>query len=467
MTVSEAQANRFYSRVPLPTNLQGYVRYVVVLDPQDSKPYSIGIKYVCRSKGADEVLARLSENVNRRHKKRVHAWLCKSCSTASICPAEWACADIHVTPVGFANRRPWTQALGPTPRKVDGEDDEGWEDDGERSEGSKRGIHLTANGVRISAAHGAMGLNDDPAFMKSASAAASAESSQLANQLNWLNLDLNHMAKVLGEFRAGSASPVGPIVPPADFGPPWHMPSLSPKPGPSPLDPFAVLATSPSASMTSTGSLGTMSNTSFPGAGPGLSAGATPSAEASDVAQNMIGVMTSLNVIGLLTQLAGTLTDPGQLLLVQQLAAQIGTQIVSRPPEVEAPVSPNLLAGQLASLLGSRPRAAGPTTPEAPFLPPGHAPAAPGPLPFTALPSMFALPSMLRGVAPPAPSVGTFQAPGHTEEVRPAPPLSPKGGAESAWDLSKLAAAILPDQDGDLTDPPYATPPSATAPATA
>jgi hypothetical protein len=32
--VADAQAIRFYSRVPLPTHLQGYVRYVVVLDPQ-------------------------------------------------------------------------------------------------------------------------------------------------------------------------------------------------------------------------------------------------------------------------------------------------------------------------------------------------------------------------------------------------------------------------------------------------
>jgi hypothetical protein len=124
--VADAQAIRFYSRVPLPTHLQGYVRYVVVLDPQDKKPYSIGIKYVCRSKGADEVLARLSENVNRRHKKRVHAWLCKCCPTSTICQLEWACPDIHVTSIGYSFRRPWTQALGPNPRtKADGDDEDG------------------------------------------------------------------------------------------------------------------------------------------------------------------------------------------------------------------------------------------------------------------------------------------------------------------------------------------------------
>lgn len=41
-----------------------------------------------------------------------------------------------------------------------------------------------------------------------------------------------------------------------------------------------------------------------------------------------------LNVIGLLTQLAGTLTDPGQLLLVQQLAAQ------PMPPAVSPHLGP-------------------------------------------------------------------------------------------------------------------------------
>ena len=124
--VADAQAIRFYSRVPLPTHLHGYVRYVVVLDPQDKKPYSIGIKYVCRSKGADEVLARLSENVNRRHKKRVQAWLCKCCATSTICQLEWACPDIHVTPIGYSFRRPWTQPLGPNPRtNADGDEQDG------------------------------------------------------------------------------------------------------------------------------------------------------------------------------------------------------------------------------------------------------------------------------------------------------------------------------------------------------
>ena len=33
-TVGEPQPLSFYSRVPLPTHLQGYVRYLVVLDPQ-------------------------------------------------------------------------------------------------------------------------------------------------------------------------------------------------------------------------------------------------------------------------------------------------------------------------------------------------------------------------------------------------------------------------------------------------
>eukprot|EP00906_Rhabdomonas_costata_P019299 RCo028195 len=107
-------AMHFYDPITLPIALQGYVKYVVALDPADNCPYSIGIRYVCRSKGTQDVLIRLTSNISRRHKKRVHGWLCPCVSQGRLCPLHWRCPGIHVTPSGYAQRRQWTQELGPS-----------------------------------------------------------------------------------------------------------------------------------------------------------------------------------------------------------------------------------------------------------------------------------------------------------------------------------------------------------------
>eukprot|EP00668_Euglena_longa_P003512 GGOE01004107.1.p1 GENE.GGOE01004107.1~~GGOE01004107.1.p1 ORF type:complete len:517 (-),score=54.49 GGOE01004107.1:885-2408(-) len=450
--VADAQVNRFYSRVPLPNNLQGYVRYVVVLDPQDSKPYSIGIKYVCRSKGADEVLTRLSENVNRRHKKRVHAWLCKCCPSSSICPAEWNCPDIHVTPVGYSNRRPWTQALGPNPRKTDGsrgEDEDSWSDEDRNSDQPRKprpvgSTSFVTNTIEEDIpckaaleqfpdlanylpnfAHFAARFNDDPDgidpnLLKSVSTAASSESSQLATQLACLNVDLHHMAQVSHELRFSSAPFHPPATPASNMGP-IGQPVTSPVASPHPVTPIQLWGQ--------------------PFDLNDLMGRVEPSA--ADITQNIISILTNLNVITLLNQIACTLTDPAQLLLINQLASQITTQITGRVADASQAASdqpgalpPAQLPSNVSSLLPTH-FFAGPHGPAGPTLPPTTAAAMardPNPSPLSPQPHA--------PIAAPTPN-------------SPPSPLPLDLFQEQIWDLAGLAATSmlpppLPDFGRDL-----------------
>ena len=75
----------------------------------------------------------------------------------------------------------------------------------------------------------------------------------------------------------------------------------------------------------------------------------TGSTAAPEGGNNILNVLTSLNVISTLNQIASTLTDPTQLLLVNHLVNQISTQITGQQ---QAQNTPNQLVQQLlASLL--------------------------------------------------------------------------------------------------------------------
>eukprot|EP00668_Euglena_longa_P003306 GGOE01003869.1.p1 GENE.GGOE01003869.1~~GGOE01003869.1.p1 ORF type:complete len:314 (-),score=-9.65 GGOE01003869.1:909-1850(-) len=112
MAPSERKVHDLDSQVVLlPHELRGYARYIVVLDPQDANPYSIGIRHVLPSSGAKRILQSLIDNVKRSHKKPVQAWLCRSIMQGTCCPYGNACHDIHVTPEGFQTRRPWNRAI--------------------------------------------------------------------------------------------------------------------------------------------------------------------------------------------------------------------------------------------------------------------------------------------------------------------------------------------------------------------
>lgn len=94
---------------PYPFSLN--IRYIVVLNPADGKPYSLGVKYVCETEGSQNLLAYLKRNVNRKHKKHVHSWLCQSVADGCYqdCELHKQCPNIHVTAEGFHGRRNWLQ----------------------------------------------------------------------------------------------------------------------------------------------------------------------------------------------------------------------------------------------------------------------------------------------------------------------------------------------------------------------
>eukprot|EP00667_Euglena_gracilis_P028980 EG_transcript_37680 len=97
--------------IKLPKQLRGYVRYIVVLNPEDGQPYSVGVKYVCNTEGAQALLTYLTRNVNRKHKKHVHSWLCQSVVDGSHCELGDDCPNIHVTPQGYNGKRKWLRPL--------------------------------------------------------------------------------------------------------------------------------------------------------------------------------------------------------------------------------------------------------------------------------------------------------------------------------------------------------------------
>jgi hypothetical protein len=101
----------FYTLITLPAHLRGYVKYVVVLLPLNGCTYSLGIKYVCQSEGARELLQRLDEQRDRKHKKPLHAFLCASAASGTICPQGWGCTEIHCTIEGFRAKRTWDRPV--------------------------------------------------------------------------------------------------------------------------------------------------------------------------------------------------------------------------------------------------------------------------------------------------------------------------------------------------------------------
>jgi hypothetical protein len=90
---------------------RSYIRYVVVSSPHNrDEQYTIGIRYVCESKGAQQLVRMLEGNVAAEYKKGASSRLCASVPQGQFCPLGTNCPDIHVTPEGWLNKRPWTKA---------------------------------------------------------------------------------------------------------------------------------------------------------------------------------------------------------------------------------------------------------------------------------------------------------------------------------------------------------------------
>jgi hypothetical protein len=95
--------------VTLPYHLRGYVKYLLVLNPLNCRTYSLGIKHVCPTEGAREVLQRLSDKRERKHRKSLQAGLCLSLLQGFVCPYGLTCAAIHCTHEGLSALRPRSQ----------------------------------------------------------------------------------------------------------------------------------------------------------------------------------------------------------------------------------------------------------------------------------------------------------------------------------------------------------------------
>jgi len=117
--MSRSDSRRTDEVVVLPKELRGYARYLVVLHPEDSQPYSIGIRHVLPTQGVRRILQCLLTNQHRSHKKPVQGWLCKSVVRGTSCPMRGECDNVHVTEEGYGGRRLWNRPIDHR-RTVDG-----------------------------------------------------------------------------------------------------------------------------------------------------------------------------------------------------------------------------------------------------------------------------------------------------------------------------------------------------------
>eukprot|EP00667_Euglena_gracilis_P026969 EG_transcript_32940 len=91
--------------IVLPRNLRGHVKYVAGLDEETGLTYSIGIRFVLPTAGAQHLLDRLRVQRYREYKKPVVGTLCPSMAHGTTCPEGVACVKIHALPEGYQSRR--------------------------------------------------------------------------------------------------------------------------------------------------------------------------------------------------------------------------------------------------------------------------------------------------------------------------------------------------------------------------
>eukprot|EP00996_Jenningsia_fusiforme_P006856 NODE_867_length_1853_cov_15.763304_g775_i0.p1 GENE.NODE_867_length_1853_cov_15.763304_g775_i0~~NODE_867_length_1853_cov_15.763304_g775_i0.p1 ORF type:complete len:423 (+),score=25.93 NODE_867_length_1853_cov_15.763304_g775_i0:58-1326(+) len=97
--------------VQLSETQRSYVRYLVVVHPLSLELFTVGIRHVCKSRGAYNLLQQLEENLTLDYKRGATCELCTAfltqhCSLGSNCPR------IHVTRKGWESRRPWAKSRG-------------------------------------------------------------------------------------------------------------------------------------------------------------------------------------------------------------------------------------------------------------------------------------------------------------------------------------------------------------------
>eukprot|EP01012_Entosiphon_sulcatum_P023689 TRINITY_DN2879_c0_g1_i1.p1 TRINITY_DN2879_c0_g1~~TRINITY_DN2879_c0_g1_i1.p1 ORF type:complete len:172 (-),score=19.79 TRINITY_DN2879_c0_g1_i1:16-531(-) len=99
------------NQVALSPVVRGYARFVVVSTPCEM--FTVGIRFVLATKGAERVIGRLESNRQKFYKHHVKGALCQSVLTGCPCREATDCPMIHVTNEGWAHRRLWKK-----PKKV-------------------------------------------------------------------------------------------------------------------------------------------------------------------------------------------------------------------------------------------------------------------------------------------------------------------------------------------------------------
>jgi hypothetical protein len=113
--------------VVLPPTLKKYITFVVLRDPVSLVKHSYPISGVQSTEGAFNILTNLEQNVQRKHRKSVFAWLCDSVIREYRCCLGVQCPNVHVTDQGFQTRRLWAKTCPEEAKKgkLGALDDEG------------------------------------------------------------------------------------------------------------------------------------------------------------------------------------------------------------------------------------------------------------------------------------------------------------------------------------------------------
>jgi hypothetical protein len=110
----------------LTSEQRGFITYIVATDPKDQKDYSFGIRYICHTHGAEDLISRIQKQRLLKHKKSLCGRLCGWCAPANTedtagwqrCPLGRNCPDIHVEAMGYNLRRLWFRGNAKQSKKL-------------------------------------------------------------------------------------------------------------------------------------------------------------------------------------------------------------------------------------------------------------------------------------------------------------------------------------------------------------
>eukprot|EP00667_Euglena_gracilis_P031442 EG_transcript_45563 len=107
--------------ITLPKNLKGHVKYLLATDLYDGQLYSVGIRYVLPTLGAQRSLTLIQRQRYRPYKKSINGTFCPTMGRDPSCQLGINCNYIHITAEGFTTRRIWHRHTN-NPKPSDAED---------------------------------------------------------------------------------------------------------------------------------------------------------------------------------------------------------------------------------------------------------------------------------------------------------------------------------------------------------